>query len=579
VLLAFVLLATTVFTDAAPRVRAFTTLDPEDVPLGTPFTAVPSAHPAECVLDGGRIDGKLAHWRIDSVIPAFLKGGEGVTLAPPATDLVPPEAIPDPPSPFGARYVQQPMALASPLIDDCALLSFDPLQAISFEQPGPHVFIQYDQRVVFVSVESTEAVTPEPCAANDPLFPDPSADIPPPPDTEDGKVWTIGSFCNTTEVTGMYVESTADCSSPGDMSAWPGFPYINQYDAGEALGLPESLHERGGDADGPSSLLMAMRRSGRRDLPNLTTVYNRTMEESYPYGSLAEPVSTFVGAKGVAFLKSMGWKSAGERDLGTTVETILQRTLKSLARGPIVVSTAFGMSRWGLTGGGHMIAIAGADQRGNLIANDPAGNWFSSHDVGYFSNGGHYGGGACGYRALYPQYWAYAYMTDRWLLELGPRTSPPSPKEMPRVSTTLGLEPRFGTAIGIYDAHPGETDTPRSFYLESASGRRAGWIDGKRVEKLRYSSASQDTPGWTAPAIGDETIAPWPDSTPAMPRAVVVPNLATGTKLFVVAAKGEPFAIVIEALRDGKLAARAEVEGTGTGKRLRIRSSALTALQ
>ena len=63
-----------------------------------------------------------------------------------------------------------------------------------------------------------------------------------------------------------------------------------------------------------------------------------------------------------------------------------------------------------------------------------------------------------------------------------------------------------------------------------------------------------------------------------MPRAAVVPNLATGTKLFVVAEEGEPFAIVIEALKDGKLVARAEVEGTGTGKRVRIRSSALTAL-
>ena len=120
----------------------------------------------------------------------------------------------------------------------------------------------------------------------------------------------------------------------------------------------------------------------------------------------------------------MGWTSARLRTLGATVEQIEARLLTSLARGPVVISTAFGNAAWGQTGDGNLIAILGADRRGNFIVEDPAGNWFTSPKSGAFTRGGHYGPRSCGHRALYPHYWLLAYATGRYVIELGPRTAP-----------------------------------------------------------------------------------------------------------------------------------------------------------
>jgi len=373
--------------------------------------SVGTAYRGVCLLEGERIDGRLAYWELNGVIPAFRRGGNGVVLAPPAEQL--PRLANSPTEPFGSEYALEPRMMASPLDDNCAIRSFDPLRAATLQQPGPHVFVQYDQQVSFVRVPSTDASTPQPCAANDPEFPEPSADIPPPPDLDDEMVWAVGRFCNTTKIVGLYVQSAAQCRSRGDMSRWPGMPYINQYDAGARLGLPLQFGYRGGNASGPSSLLMAMLRSaGPRSLPTLKTVYYRTMQQNAFAG----------GPKAVAFLRSLGWRSASHHNLGTTVQQIERQILTSLARGPVVISTAFGNGSWGQTGGGHMIVIVGADRRGNFIVEDPAGNWFSSHKGGYFSRGGHYGPGSCGHRALYPHYWLLAYTTGRYLVELGRRT-------------------------------------------------------------------------------------------------------------------------------------------------------------
>jgi hypothetical protein len=371
--------------------------------VGTPYRGV-------CLLEGERVDGRLASWELAGVIPAFRRGGRGVVLAPPAEQL--PRLANSPTEPFGDQYVLEPRMMASPLDDDCAIRSFDPLGAVTLEQPGPHVFVQYDRRVSFVRVRSDEEVTPQPCAENDPEFPDPSSDIPPPPDVDDDKVWAVGRFCNTTRIVGLYVKSVVRCSARGDMSRWPGMPYINQYDAGARLVLPLRSGQRGGDASGPSALLMAMLRSaGPRGLPSLKTVY---------YGTTQRNV--FSGSRAVAYLRSMGWRSARQRSLGSTVEEIERRILTSLARGPVVVSTSFASSPWGQTGAGHMIAIVGADRRGNYIVEDPAGNWFASPNGGAFARGGHYGRGSCGHRAAYAHFWLLAYSTGRYLIELGPRT-------------------------------------------------------------------------------------------------------------------------------------------------------------
>ena len=380
------------------------------VPVGTPYRG-------ECILEGERVDGRIAYWEIAGVIPAFLRRG---VLAPPADELPRLANGPDG-DPFGDHYVLQPRMMSSPLDDDCAVRTFDPLGAVTLEQAGPHVFVQYDQRDAFIRVDSTEPVTPQPCAANDPEFPDPSPNIPPPPDIDDGKVWAVSSFCNTTRIVGLAVKSVTRCQR-GDMSRWPGNPYINQYDAGARLRLPLRFGYRGGNAAGPSALLMAMLRSaGPRNLPRLTTVYDRTMQRPRRSVRPNQP-NEFVAAKAVAFLRSQGWSSARVRNLGTTVQQIESRLLTSLARGPVVVSTAFGQAAWGRTGDGNVITILGADRRGNFIVQDPAGNYFSSANSGAFRRGGHYGPGSCGHRALYPHYWLLAYAVGRYVVELGPRT-------------------------------------------------------------------------------------------------------------------------------------------------------------
>jgi hypothetical protein len=404
-----------VFVGATSGGVQVTSADGVGVLVGTPYRG-------ECLLEGDRVDGRIASWELAGVIPAFRTGGSGVVLAPPAEQL--PRLANSPTEPFGDHYVLQPRMMASPLDDDCSIRTFDPLGAVTLEEAGPHVFVQYDQRVSFVRVESTDEVSARPCAANDPEFPDPSADIPPPPDVDDGKVWVVGSFCNTTKIVGLYVKSVARCSSKGDMSRWPGMPYINQYDAGARLGLPLRFGYRGGNAAGPASLLMAMlRSSGPRSLPALTTVYDRTMQRPRSATGPNQP-NTFVGAKAVAFLRSMGWRSARLRSLGSTVQQIEARLLTSLARGPVVISTAFGNAAWGQTGDGNVLAIYGADRRGNFIVGDPAGNWFASPTSAAFARGGHYGPGSCGHRALYPHYWLLAYATGRYVIELGPRTAP-----------------------------------------------------------------------------------------------------------------------------------------------------------
>jgi hypothetical protein len=298
--------------------------------------------------------------------------------------------------------------------------------------------------------------------------------------------------------------------------------------------------------------------------------------------------------KAVAFLKSLGWRAAKLVDIGAKAEVMDERILTSLAKGPVVVSTAFGTSSWGETGGGHMIAIVAADQRGNFIVEDPAGNWFATHKGGYSDTAhGHYGPGSCGHRALYPHYWLLAYTTGRYLVELGRRTRPTSPRTtsglalagvgsaaaIPHLMKSSSSAPKFGSAISIYDARPGGRDAPLSFYLQDAAGRQAGWIDGRVVSEIPYASVGQDTLGSTDPAVGDQSIAPWPGSTPASPRALVVPDLAPGTRLFVTATKGTRFALTVEAWRDGEVIAKDAATGTGTGKPARVTSRPLTALR
>lgn len=539
----------------APAIALTPTLG-QVVPHGTNVSG-------ECTLAEHVESGRKTSYEIDGVIPAFRHGGSGgVELAPRAEDT--PRLAHTPTDVFGSSYVVVPNQLASPQrpSGNCVIQSFDPLQATTMEEAGPHVFTQYDEQVHFVWVpDGDDDPVPQPCPLNDLDFPSPG-DVQPPTMPDTGGHWAPDTFCNATGITGFYVTAASDCPINGDMSQWPTSPYISQYDAGARLNLPLGSGRRGGNACGPSSLLMAMLSGGSTGLPSLEDTFDATMRlnrvQVQPGGN-----NVFWGdPRGVALARSLGFRQARTRPLGTNAQGMEQQILNSLHVGggntPVVISTAFGGARWGVTGGGHMIAIVGADGRGGWIVEDPAGNYFSTPKAGYSdTSGGHYGPGSCGHRAVYPHFWLLSYVTGRWLLELGPRTlPPPSPRAHAAADASLG------SAFSVADANPGAGDAPTTFYLQDAAGRRAGWIDGQRVEEIPDSAVGQDPAGWTDPATGDESS---PGDPPPTPRSIVINGSGADVTLHVVHGAGAPYALQVESWESGKRVSSNTVTGAGTG--------------
>jgi hypothetical protein len=521
----------------------------------------------ECSLTEHVQSGRKTSYEIDGVIPAFRHGGNGgVELAPRAEDT--PRLAHTPTDVFGSSYVVVPNQLASPQRPggNCVIQSFDPLQATTMEEAGPHVFVQYDEQVHFVFVpDGSDDPVPQPCPLNDLDFPSPG-DVEPPDAPVNGH-WAVDSFCNATGIIGFYVTAESACPINGDMSQWPSpSPYISQYDAGSRLNLPIGSGRHGGNACGPSSLLMAMLSGGATGLPSLEETFDYTMRLTRAQVQPGGDNVFFADPLGVALAKSLGFRRAHLRSLGTDVQGMERQILDSLHVGggntPVVISTAFGGARWGVTGGGHMIAIVGADPRGGWIVEDPAGNYFSTPKAGYSDfSGGHYGPGSCGHRAVYPHFWLLAYVTGRYVLELGPRT-PPSPR---RARAHAAADASLGSAFSVADEHPGGADAPASFWVEDASGKRAGWINGQPVEEIPDSAVGQDPAGWTDPATGDDTIGPPAGDPPPTPRSVVVNGPASAFTLHVVQSPGAAFALRAESWDSGKRIGSDAVTGTGTG--------------
>jgi hypothetical protein len=214
---------------------------------------------------------------------------------------------------------------------------------------------------------------------------------------------------------------------------------MNQYAAGARLRLPLGRGEVGGNACGPSALMMAMLQSESRSrhghglpsaraaaLPALKNVFDQTMQHRRARVKANAP-NEFVGTKAADFLARHGWPHATLDRLGTSAESIGPETSGSdldpsneatldhaLKHGPVLISTDLGTERWGATGDGHMIVVLGR-ARGNpgeYVVYDPAGNYFASPTR-------HYRASSCGAAVLYPQSWVYAYTTGAWYIELG----------------------------------------------------------------------------------------------------------------------------------------------------------------
>jgi hypothetical protein len=310
--------------------------------------------------------------------------------------------------------------------------------SILLRRPGPYVYWTFAHTVHWVKVDNTGAdPTVSPCpeaAARGATSPSPTGS---PPSTGGATWhWAVASFCTSIRWHSFAVLGPRGrCPLTNDGSLWPTVPYVNQYAAGTRLHLPLGRGEAGGNACGPSAMLMAMLQSRLRThrttgaLPALGTVFDRTMERSR---ARVRPNASneFVGGKAADFLRQHGWPQATLERLGSDATSIAPETSgtdldgsneavldRALRRGPVLISTDFGTSRWGATGSGHMIVVLGRapGNPGEYVVDDPAGNYFASPTQ-------HYTVSSCGAAVLYPQSWVYAYTTGAWYIELaGPK--------------------------------------------------------------------------------------------------------------------------------------------------------------
>jgi hypothetical protein len=507
-------------------------------------------------------DTHIASWQVATIDPRREYGGAtgGELLYP--WDFLPrieeiAAAVTDE---FSANPSPQAYAAAPGNGKPCAVnaTSFDAEPAgtsVELFRPGPYVFQIEDSTVHYVLVDdSAEDPQPSPCADNDTQY-YPTAIGSPPTSAPSGQHWAAQGFCNKTTVIDFSVRGDDGlCPANGDMTQWPSSGYINQYDAGARLGLPDN----GGSADGPSSLLMGLLNAGATATPTLPATYTATVAGRY-----------FSFYRALAFLKSLGYHNANTFFFGDSADDAnvnnLAKIYNEVVKWPALVETALGSVPWSFTGGGHVILITGSGGS-NFVVRDPAGNYFADeHD--------HYGPGHCGYRVTYPAAWINAYIVGRQMLTFGARVLS-SPRARQRASGPATAA--YGTAFSVADTNPASADNPGTFYLRDAQGRRAGWIDGKVVEEIPDSYAGKDVPSHSNPRSGDPAFDPTPSAPAQTPRAIVVADPQPGTTLHVAA--DAAFALTAEAWIDGAVTARDNLTGGGSGQDAVVSSRALDAL-
>ena len=536
------------------------------VAVGTTCSRVPATGP---------VDYRERFWFTATIDPARVHGGGqgGVQIAPASLPRV---------EVMGDAVVDELSAAPYPqgrntAEDGCTAQSFsvDTLpnnDTVILKRPGPYVFMRYDFSTHWVkAADGPEDPAPSPCFENDSTYYDSPQGNYPTDDPGDGFHWRADTFCNIVDVIPFNVRGdTGSCPANGDMSSWPAVGYINQYDAGNRLGLPTRFGQAGGNSCGPSSLLMALLRIGAPSpLPDLGTVFDGAMQRTRaavaPNGQ-----NSFDPYRATAYLMSIGFREARVLVLGRSADAANVTNLATLyqevaTQHPVLVSTAFGTRRWGTTGGGHMIAVTGI-ANGNFVVMDPAGNFFGNP-----SN--HYGAGKCGYGVTYPVAWMKSAIVGRYIVRIGPHT----PVRRAASPAARDASAALGSALLVTDTHPESDDNPRTFYLVDPKGRRAGWIDGSVVEEIPGASAGKPPASWSEPAQGDPDFDPAPEDPPPMPRAIAIADPQPGTQLRVTADAGEAYALSVDRWVDGAVASHDELTGTGTGQEAAVSSSALVA--
>jgi hypothetical protein len=313
--------------------------------------------------------------------------------------------------------------------------------SIVLRRPGPYVYWTFDHVVHWTRVsDRSDDPAPRACAQDPGQAGRSPAPVGSPPSAGGTNWhWAVDSFCTTVRWRTFDVLGAAGACSKGAGSGRAAdADYVNQYQAGARLDLPVARGRLGGNACGPSSLLIAMAQSLRREspsvapasLPPLETIFDQTMQR--PRARLTRrSIDDFVGQKAATFLVRHRWLEATLGRLGSSADNVEAAAPgaagdasneaqidAALKRGPIVLSTALGTGRWGSTGDGHMIVVTGRARSNHdeYVVYDPAGNYFSDPVD-------HYGPGSCGSAVLYPRSWILAYTTGAWYLELGPRRS------------------------------------------------------------------------------------------------------------------------------------------------------------
>jgi hypothetical protein len=574
-LLCAVLAGMLVFAGSAfAKVPSNGATEPNGVAIGSP-----------CSLKTKAINDVAKAWILSTLDPKRLHSAKsGLELAPEKMPRV--AEFPTNEALNGYIPVTEGEAIASET--EC-VVSASPIEAersgeeVKLFTPGPYVLEQIEDTVEWKLQKGTS--TPKACAGNDKYLTEPDdseLDHPeeePPPNSNES--WQVVGFCNTVHLIQFNVRNgEGECASGQkyDMSEWPQFGYFNQYATGKRLGLPiASDGNEGGNACGPSSLLMAMRLNTARYgfqggetpqqvgeavelLPELQFVYDGVMKKTSSEQEPKEENYFAGGEKPVPWLRSQGWSQAEfvGLDEGGLISTNEQNIVAALEKGPVIVSTAFGGARWGKTGGGHIIMLNGLDPKhpGEVDVYDPAGNFFSSPTK-------HYNARSCGYDVPYPMAWLLAYTTGRYFIKLGP---PPS------------VDP---PVISVSDSEPGAASAPETFYLQDPQGHKSGWVDGKQISEIPGTFIGRlDEESYSNPNSGfdeeTETFTSLPSLGPG-PRTIDVGNPPAGTTLHVQSSSGGTFALNSDYWSGGTVLQKERLSGsTAAGSDTTVSSAALT---
>jgi hypothetical protein len=381
--------------------------------------------------------------------------------------------------------------------------------------------------------------------------------------------WEAKTYCLEGYATPFVVDGAQGEGNYSGDESQPSSPYVNQYAAGTHLKLPPAAYDSrpGATASGPSSLLMGMRAALGASkpaswFPALKAVYERTVDSNRDFDP--EPA--------VKLLKELGWTQAVATPLEGDVASVADAgppypiaypnasneaaVDKALQSGPVALDTELGTDEWGKTGGGHVILIVGIDpqQPGQYVVDDPAGNYFSSPT-------GHYASTSYGYGVDYPKAWVLAYATNtlgRGMIAFGPHTGDPA-------------------VIDISDAEPGGQDAPTSFYLQSGSGRRTGWINGQPINEIANSFAGQNTP-WSQDVAGGQ-FTPEGEAAGPFGRFLIVPEPTSDMALHLVGGSSGKYALVANAGNGGQPVAGEQLHGTAAaGTDSIVASPALQAI-